>query len=82
VLAAAEAREVHDRALWTAPARVPGAHGNATALVGSPETVVSSLLAYVAVGISGFVINGYDPIKDVLDYGRHLIPAVKSATAS
>lgn len=77
----AAANEVYDRALWTAPARLPGAKGNATALVGSPETVVASLLDYVAIGISGFVINGYEPMRDVADYGQYLIRSVKSAVA-
>ena len=79
LLAAAAAKDIHDRALWTAPARVPGAHGNATALVGSPETVVSALMDYVRVGITGFVINGYNPVHDAVDYGRHIIPDVRSA---
>jgi alkanesulfonate monooxygenase len=78
LLTAAEAAEVHDRALWTAPALLPGAHGNATALVGSPDTVVAALLDYVSIGITCFVINGYEPLRDVHEYGKYLIPAVRS----
>ncbi len=80
--AVAEAGDVYDRALWTAPARLPGARGNATALVGSPDTVVAALEDYLNIGISGFVINGYDPIKDALDYGKYLIPRMNAATPS
>lgn len=79
---AAEAGEVHDRALWTAPARLPGAKGNATALVGSPDTVVAALLDYIAIGISGFVINGYEPLRDTTEYGQHLISRVRAAVSS
>lgn len=76
---AADAAEVHDRALWTAPAKLAGAKGNATALVGCADTVVAALLDYINLGISCFVINGYEPLRDTVDYGRYLIPAVRSA---
>lgn len=74
--AIAEAGDVHDSALWAAPARLPGARGNATALVGSPDTVLAALKNYVDIGITGFVINGYDPVNDALDYGKYLIPEI------
>jgi len=78
----AESADIHDKALWTVPARMPGARGNATALVGSPDTIIQSMLDYVSIGISGFVINGYDPIPDTAFYGRHIIPEVRRRSAA
>lgn len=77
----ADIADRHDHALWTAPAKLPGAKGNSTAIVGSPETVIAALLDYVRLGVSCFVINGYEPLRDVADYGRHIIPQVRDAAA-
>jgi alkanesulfonate monooxygenase len=67
--------ELHDKRLWTALAKVTGAAGNSTALVGSYEQVAESLLDYVAVGASTLLIRGYDPLADAADYA-HLIRLV------
>ncbi len=77
-LDAAERGERHDRALWTSLAKATGAPGNATALVGTPETVAEALLDYVDLGVSTLLIRGYDPLEDAVDYGRELIPRVRA----
>jgi len=77
LLAAAEKGDRHDRALWTAIAKVTGAPGNSTALVGSPETVAQALLDYHEIGVTTFLIRGHDPYNDAIDYGRELIPLVR-----
>ena len=81
LLAAAAAGDRHDRALWTATARASGAAGNSTALVGTPDTVAQALLDYHDLGVSTFLIRGYDPLDDAVDYGRELIPAVRAEIA-
>jgi alkanesulfonate monooxygenase len=81
LLAAAAAGDRHDRALWTATARASGAAGNSTALVGTPDTVAQALLDYHELGVTTFLIRGYDPLDDAIDYGRELIPAVRDETA-
>jgi alkanesulfonate monooxygenase len=81
LLAAAAAGERHDRALWTATARASGAAGNSTALVGTPDTVAQALLDYHDLGVTTFLIRGYDPLDDAIDYGRDLIPAVRAEIA-
>ncbi|WP_067503551.1 LLM class flavin-dependent oxidoreductase [Actinoplanes sp. TFC3] len=78
LLAAAAEGDRHDRALWTATAKASGAAGNSTALVGTPETVAQALLDYYDLGVSTFLIRGYDPLDDAIDYGRELIPAVRA----
>jgi alkanesulfonate monooxygenase len=78
LLAAAAAGERHDRALWTPLAAATGAAGNSTALVGTPETVAQALLDYVEIGVTTLLIRGYDPYDDAIEYGRHLLPLVRT----
>lgn len=78
LLAAAAKGELHDRALWTPTAAATGAAGNSTALVGTPETVAQALLDYVDIGVTTLLIRGYDPLDDAIDYGRHLLPLVRT----
>ena len=61
--------------------RVSGAAGNSTALVGTPETVAAALLDYVDIGATTFLLRGYDPLDDVADYGRRLLPLVREELA-
>ena len=81
LLAAAAEGEVLDKRLWTAVAAATGARGNTTALVGTPEQVAESMLAYYDLGVTTFLIRGFDPLEDAIDYGRELIPLVRSEIA-
>nr|WP_308198527.1 LLM class flavin-dependent oxidoreductase [Actinomadura terrae] len=72
---AAEAGELHDRALWMVAAGPWG--GTLNALVGSPETVAEALLDYVRLGVTGFRVSGLDPFDDTRFIGRELIPRVR-----
>lgn len=78
ILAAANKGELHDRALWTAIFQAAGGTGESPALVGTPETVAESLLAYYELGVTWFLIMGYDPCGDAAAFGRELIPRVRS----
>ena len=73
--------EVHDKRLWTAIAAAMGGAGNTTALVGTPEQVAESLLAYYDIGCTTLLIRGFDPLNDAIDYGRELIPLVRAEVA-
>ncbi len=81
LLAAAAKGEVLDKRLWTPVATATGARGNTTALVGTPEQVVDSMLAYSDLGVTTFLIRGFDPLEDAIDYGRELIPLVRREIA-
>jgi leucyl-tRNA synthetase len=74
----ADRGEVHDELLWTAIAAAVGAYGNTTALVGTPEQVAESLLAYYDLGVTTLLIRGFDPLNDAREYGRELIPLVRA----
>lgn len=82
LLKAAEGGRVRDRRLWTEIAALTGAGGNSTALVGTAEQVAESLLEYYDLGIGSFLVRGFDPFEDVLDYGHNLIPLVRQAVAA
>lgn len=77
LLEAAAQGDVHDKRLWTAVAKVTGAAGNSTALVGSYEQVAESLLDYVDLGVSTLLIRGFDPLADARAY-RRLIDLVRA----
>ncbi|KQP11669.1 LLM class flavin-dependent oxidoreductase [Pseudorhodoferax sp. Leaf265] len=70
-----------DKRLWTAIAQETGARSNSTALVGTPEQVADALLDYFDLGVSTFLIRGFDPLEDARDYGRALIPHTRALVA-
>ncbi|MFZ6049269.1 LLM class flavin-dependent oxidoreductase [Pseudomonas sp. CR3202] len=76
LLAAAQKGDVLDKRLWTGVARLTGARWNSTALVGTPEQVAEALAEYYKLGVSTFLIRGFDPLNDTLEYGKGLIPAI------
>ncbi|MFC4166465.1 LLM class flavin-dependent oxidoreductase [Teichococcus aestuarii] len=67
--------------LYTAIARETGARGNTTALVGTPEQVAEAFLEYHELGVSTFLIRGFDPLEDAVEYGRSLLPATRRLLA-
>lgn len=71
-----------DERLWTAIARETGGRSNSTSLVGTPEQVADALLAYYDLGISTFLIRGFDPLVDAIEYGRELLPLVREKVAA
>lgn len=73
--------KVVDERLWTGIAALTKASGNSTGLVGTPEQVRDALVKYWEIGVTTFLIRGFDPIQDALQYGRELIPLVRAAIA-
>lgn len=70
-------REVHDERLWFGITRLTGPGGNSTALVGTPRQVADALAAYRSVGVDTVLIRGFDPLDDVIDWGRELVPLLR-----
>jgi alkanesulfonate monooxygenase len=79
LLEAAEGGRVRDSRLWTEVAAAVGAGANTTALVGTPEQVAESLADYHALGVDTFLIRGFDPLEDAVQYGAELLPAARAA---
>lgn len=82
LLEIAKRGEVQDRALWYPTVTATNARGASTALVGSVETVVESILDYVHLGCDLISIRGYDNLNDAVDYGRWILPAVRERLAA
>jgi len=82
LLQAAAMGERLDKRLWTGIAAVTGAAGNSTSLVGTPEQVADALLDYYDLGVTNFLIRGFDPLEDAIDYGANLIPLVRKLVAN
>ena len=81
LLAIAQRGAVQDRCLWYPTVTATNARGASTALVGSPETLVASILDYVDLGCDLISIRGYDNLNDAIDYGRYILPDVRSELA-
>jgi alkanesulfonate monooxygenase len=77
----ADQGEVLDERLWTRVAKLTGAGGNSTALVGTAEQVAESILRYYDLGCTTVLIRGFDPLQDAIDYGDELIPLLRQATS-
>jgi alkanesulfonate monooxygenase len=82
LLAIAEQGSRVDKRLWTEIAKLTGANSNTTALVGTPEQVAEVFGDYHDLGISHFLIRGFDPLIDAIEYGRELIPLTRKLIAA
>jgi alkanesulfonate monooxygenase len=81
LLAAAAQGARLDKRLWTEIAALTGAAGNSTSLVGTPDQVAEAMLDYYDLGVSTFLIRGFDPLEDAFHYGRDLLPRVRALVA-
>ncbi len=70
-------RDIHDERLWMPIARATGALGNTSCLVGTPEQVAEAILKYYMLGVDSFLIRGFDPFNDTVEFGQELIPRIK-----
>lgn len=64
--------EVLDRCLWTAPAKF-GTGAASTWLVGSAADVIASLEAYVALGISKFILSDTPYLDEAIRVGKQVV---------
>lgn len=70
--------DVHDERLWLGITRLTGPSGNSTAPVGTPEQVAEALLKYYDLGVTRFLIRGFDPLGDVVEWGDELVPLLRA----
>jgi alkanesulfonate monooxygenase len=82
LLEAAAGGRVRDKRLWTEVAAAVGAGANTTALVGTAEQVADALADYAELGVTTFLIRGFDPLDDAMEYGQDLLPATRAAVAA
>ncbi|MFO1027532.1 MAG: LLM class flavin-dependent oxidoreductase [Acetobacteraceae bacterium] len=81
LLDAAAQGERLDKRLWTGAALLTGASGNTTALVGTPLQVAEALLDYWDMGVTTFLVRGFNPLDDNREYGHSLLPLTKKLIA-
>jgi len=74
----ANEKDVHDERLWMGITKATGALGNTSCLVGTPAQVADAILEYYRLGIASFLMRGFDPVPDAIEYGRELIPRIKA----
>ena len=74
-------REVYDERLWYGVTRLTGPGGNSTALVGTARQVAGALTAYRRAGVDTVLIRGFDPLDDVVEWGRELVPLLREEAA-
>jgi alkanesulfonate monooxygenase len=74
----AQEKDVHDERLWMGITKATGALGNTSCLVGTPEQVAEAILGYYRLGVSSFLMRGFDPMADTTEFGRELIPRIKA----
>ncbi|MCK9900596.1 alkanesulfonate monooxygenase [Parafrankia colletiae] len=74
-------QQVHDERLWFGVTALTGPGGNSSGHVGTAQQVADALLRYHEIGVDTFLIRGFDPYEDVVDWGRELIPALRAGAA-
>jgi alkanesulfonate monooxygenase len=82
--ALANGRELVDKRLWTGITRASIDFSTPMlppALVGTAEQVADALMDYYAMGISGFMLRGFDLLGDIAVHGRALIPLLRARAA-
>jgi alkanesulfonate monooxygenase len=62
-------------------ALLTGASGNSTSLVGTTQQVAEALCEYYDLGVTTFLIRGFNPLADNIEYGRDLLPLTKRLIA-
>ena len=72
---------MYDERLWYGVTRLTGPGGNSTALVGTARQVAEALMAYRRVGVDTVLIRGFDPLDDVVEWGRELVPLLREEAA-
>lgn len=82
--AIAGGKELLDKRLWTGITKASISFSTPMlppALVGTAEQVADAMMDYYAMGISGFMIRGFDLYGDIALHGRELIPTLRRLAA-
>ncbi|GLU29066.1 LLM class flavin-dependent oxidoreductase [Brucella sp. NBRC 12950] len=77
----ARQKDVHDERLWLGFTRLVGRGGSTATLVGTLDQVTDSYLRYYQLGAGAFYLRGWDIAADAREYGRELIPTLRSKMA-
>ncbi|MBL8628228.1 MAG: LLM class flavin-dependent oxidoreductase [Rhodospirillaceae bacterium] len=70
-----------DTRLWMGITKATKGTRAVTSLVGTPEQVVNELMRYYDLGVTHFLISGFDFVSDPDVLGRDVIPRLRAAAA-
>jgi alkanesulfonate monooxygenase len=71
-----------EKCFWNGINELRGGQSNSGALVGTPEQLADALMDYYDIGVSKFILRGFDPVDDVVAIGRDLIPLLRARVAN
>ncbi|MBB5686402.1 LLM class flavin-dependent oxidoreductase [Sphingobium boeckii] len=80
----AAGRDLLDKRLWTGTTKASLDFATPTlppALVGTAEQVADAMMDYYDMGITGFLMRGFDLLGDIELHGRELIPRLRRLAA-
>ena len=80
--AALEFKEGPDKRLWTGLTEATKGRATVLSLVGTPEQLTDALLSYYDIGISRFLITGFEPIIDDQEIGAKLLVHLRAGAAA
>ncbi len=70
-----------EKCFWNGINELRGGQSNSGALVGTPEQLADALMDYYDIGVSRFILRGFEPVDDVVAIGRDLIPLLRAKVA-
>jgi alkanesulfonate monooxygenase len=82
--AIAGGKDLLDKRLWTGITQASVSFSTPMlppALVGTAEQVADAMMDYYAMGITGFLMRGFDLYGDIALHGRELIPTLRRLAA-
>jgi alkanesulfonate monooxygenase len=74
---AASANHWVTRSLWTG--LVPHYGPVWTALIGTPQEIAETLLAFKAIGVTQFIMSGWPELDEIVTFGQKVLPLVREA---
>ena len=81
LLALAEQGTRIDKRLWTEVAEAPAPAATPLRWSERPSRSQRSIRDYYDLGITHFLVRGFDPLIDAIEYGRELIPLTRKLIA-
>lgn len=70
-----------EKCFWNGINKIRGSFSNSGALVGDPDQIVDALMDYYDIGVSRFILRGFDPVEDTVRIGKEIIPAFRKRVA-
>ncbi|GIW07590.1 MAG: hypothetical protein KatS3mg060_2395 [Dehalococcoidia bacterium] len=68
----------YDKRLWTGLAPAVAGAGPVAVFVGTPEQVAEALLDYYDLGVSAFLVRGFDLDREIEEVGREMFPILRA----